>query len=531
MMEGRAWTLMVYLGADLRPTRITAATLLSCLVLSACAGDTSPAAETTATGTPAPQQPAERLLINATIVDGSGAPAFRGDVGIAGDRIVGIGPSGSIEALPDAAVDDLQGLVLAPGFIDIHNHSDGAILSRPEAEPLLAQGLTTIAVGADGSSRWPIGSYLDEVDAAQPALNVAVTVGHGTVRRRVMGDDSGRAATDEEIAAMRALVQQGMQEGAFGLSSGLEYDPGRFSTTEELVALAGAAAQAGGFYVSHMRDEELYVMEAVDEVIRIGREAGLPVQISHIKMGDATAWGRSEEALARMRAARSEGVDITADWYPYAASATTLALVVPSRRFDEPAEVAAGFEVRGGPDRIQVTRYGADPTVEGSRLHEIAARWNMTPVDAYMRIMSNGGGSMISHSMKIEDVNAFAADPLVMVSSDGGIGFSHPRGAGTFPRVLAYYVRSEGILDLETAVHKMTWMPAQRLGLTERGRISVGAIADLVAFDPATVQDNSTFEEPELLAGGIGRVWVAGELVWNAGAATGVRPGRALRHR
>ncbi len=475
------------------------------------------------------QEPADLVLTNATIVDGTGRPSFVGDVGIVGDRIVAVGPPGSVQAADGATIDDLDGLILAPGFIDIHNHSDRAIVRQPQAEVLLAQGLTTILVGADGGSPWPIDDYLDDVDAAGPALNVAATVGHGTVRRQVMGDDSSREATAAEIDAMAELVSGGMRDGAFGLSSGLEYDPGRFSTTEELIELARAAGELGGFYISHMRDEELYVMEAVDEVIRIGVEAGLPVQISHIKMGDATAWGRSGEALERMRAARAAGIDITADWYPYAASATTLALVVPSRRFDDPEQVAAGLEVRGGADRIQVTGYRPDPAIEGLRLDEIARRWGTTPVEAYMQMMENGGGRMISHSMRLDDVEAFAVDPLVMVCSDGGIGSSHPRGAGTFPRVLAYYVRERGLLDIETAVRKMTSMPAARLGLGDRGVIEVGAIADITVFDPDRVQDNSTFEEPELRASGIERVWVSGELVWSAGTPTGSRPGRALR--
>lgn len=518
--------------------------LVSCLLTGACVGaevdadgapsvasrTSSDAAAAPSQTPPAPQDPVELLLTNARIVDGTGAPAFVGDVGIIDGRIVAVGPSGSIEARDDAVVDDLSGMILTPGFIDIHNHSDSAILRTPSAEPLLAQGLTTIVVGADGGSRWPIGEYLDEVDAAEPAVNVATTVGHGTVRRRVLGDDQARAATADEIGAMKDLVRQAIQEGAFGLSSGLEYDPGRHSTTGELIALAGAAGEHGGFYISHMRDEELYVMEAVDEVIEIGRQAAVPVQISHIKMGDATAWGRSEEALERMRAARAEGIDITADWYPYAASATTLALVVPSRDFEDAAAVAEGLEVRGGANRVQVTRYENDPSIEGLRLDEIAARWQTTAIDAYQRIMRNGGGGMISHSMQLADVNAFAADPLVMVCSDGGIGSSHPRGAGTFPRVLAYYVRDEGILDLETAVRKMTSMPADRLGLDDRGRIAVGAVADVVAFDYDAVQDNSTFEEPELPASGIVRVWVDGELTWNEDGATGTRAGRALRH-
>jgi N-acyl-D-amino-acid deacylase len=234
--------------------------LLICLALPGCGraiggNDDAAATETLS----AQQRAAEHLLVNALIVDGSGNPTFAGEVGIAAGRIVAVGPPGSVEAAPGATVEDLQGLVLAPGFIDIHNHSDRAVVRQPQAEVLLAQGLTTIVVGADGGSPWPIGEYLDEVDAAQPALNVAVTVGHGTVRRQIMQDDSARPASDEEIEAMRALVTGGMEGGAFGLSSGLEYDPGRFSTTEELIALAQAAGEQGGFYISHMRDEELYV--------------------------------------------------------------------------------------------------------------------------------------------------------------------------------------------------------------------------------------------------------------------------------
>jgi len=523
---------MVYPGKTLRSRTSAVVTLLICLAPWGCDRPAERSPEAPVSGPRSVQvQPAEHVLVNARIIDGSGRPSFAGEVGIAGDRIVAIGPPGTVERATEATVDDLEGLTLVPGFIDIHNHSDRALLREPQAEVLLAQGLTTIRVGADGGSPWPIDEYLDEIDAARPALNVAVTVGHGTLRRQVMGEDSAREATESEIDEMRRLVAQGMEAGAFGLSSGLEYDPGRFSTTEELIALATAAGEHGGFYVSHMRDEELYVMEAIDEVIRIGTEANLPVQIAHIKMGDATAWGRAGEALERLRSARAQGVDVNADWYPYDASATTLALVVPSRRFDDPAEVAAGLEVRGGADRVQVTGYRPDPSIEGLRLDAIAQSWGLTPVEAYMRLMENGGGRMISHSMRLDDVEAFAVDPLVMVCSDGGIGSSHPRGAGTFPRVLAYYVRDQRLLDLEAAVHKMTAMPAARLGLTDRGLIEVGAIADLTAFDPERIQDNSTFEEPELPASGIERVWVAGLLTWESGRPTGARPGVALRQR
>jgi N-acyl-D-amino-acid deacylase len=246
-------------------------------------------------------------------------------------------------------------------------------------------------------------------------------------------------------------------------------------------------------------------------------------------MGNASVWDGSAEALAKIADARDRGLDITADWYPYTAWASSLSIVVRSRQFSDPEAVAEGLAALGGPERLQITRYRADPTVEGERLDSIAMQKGRTPVEMYILMMEKGGASVIGHTMKDEDVNAFATSPYVMVCSDGGIGSAHPRGAGTFARVFAHYVRELGILSLEQAVHKMTRMPAERLGLDDRGRIEVGAVADLVAFDAENIQDNATFEEPELLSSGVEHVWVAGQLVWDSGSATGARPGRALR--
>lgn len=471
------------------------------------------------------------LLRGAEVVDGTGASPYTGEVLVEDGRVVLLGRPGDIDPGPGTRVVDLEGLVLAPGFVDIHNHSTEGILEQPEAAALVSQGITTIVVGADGGSPWPIADYLARVDEAGPAVNVATMVGHGTVRRRVMGDDYRRRATSDEVRAMAAGVGRGMREGAFGLSTGLEYDPGFYSSTEELVALAETAAGHGGFYMSHMRDEEETVMAAIDEALRIGRDARLPVQISHIKMGNASVWGGSVEALAKLREARRQGVDVTADWYPYPAWASGLSIVVRSRQFDDPEAVAAGLEALGGADRLQITQYEPDPSIEGMRLDAIARQRNSTPVEVYMSMMDNGGARVIGHTMSPDDVDNFAADPLVMVASDGGIGSAHPRGAGTFPRVLGRYVREESVIGLGLAVHKMSGMPAERLGLTDRGRIRPGAVADLVAFDPDTVIDRSTFEEPGVLSTGIERVWVAGELVWDGESTTGARPGRALRHR
>jgi len=482
-----------------------------------------------ATGARDARRPGDLLLVNPTIVDGTGSPAYVGDVLVRDGRIVAVGGRGSIPRPAGAEEIDLAGLVLAPGFIDIHNHSTKGIFSDPGATTQVAQGITTLVVGADGSSPWPVGAYLDRIDALRPALNVATLVGHGTVRRAVLGDDYRRTATDLEIADMTRRVARGMQEGAFGLSSGLEYDPGFYSSTGELIALARAAAEAGGFYMTHMRDEEEGLLEAVDEAIRIGRKARLPVQISHIKAGNASVWGKAGEVLARIRAARASGLDVTADQYPYTAWQSGLAIVVRSRRFQDPDYVASGIAAIGGGDRLQIFGYDAEPALNGLTLSEIARRKGISEVDAYMLLMRTGGSGVIGHTMDDADVDAFMRAPEVMTASDGGIGSAHPRGAGTFPRVLGVYVRDRGLVTLERAVARGTSMPARRMGFADRGTIRVGARADLVAFDPAAIADRSTFTSPTRTPAGVAYVWVAGVAVWADGQPTGARPGRAIR--
>ncbi|MDX1396346.1 MAG: D-aminoacylase [Gemmatimonadota bacterium] len=486
----------------------------------------------TAPGASAWQAPSSgtTLLAGATVIDGTGAPSFHGDVLVRDGRIAAVGESGSIPLPPGAERVDLTGLVLAPGFIDLHNHSTRGILDQPAAVTQVSQGITTLMVGADGSSPWPVGEYLDEVDEARPAVDVGTLVGHGTVRRAALGDDFRRTASDPEIADMAERVARGMSEGAFGLSSGLEYDPGFYSSTGELIALAREAAAAGGFYMSHMRDEEETLIEAVAEAIQIGREAGLPVQISHIKAGNASVWGKAGEVLGMIAAANAGGLDVTADQYPYTAWQSGLAIVVRSRMFQDPDSVAAGIAAIGGGDRLQIVRYRAEPDLNGMRLSEIAERKGLSEVDAYMLLMRSGGSSVIGHTMSEADVDEFMESRWVMTSSDGGIGSPHPRGAGTFPRVLGHYVRERGVIGLERAVQRASSMPARRLGLDDRGVIRVDARADLVAFDPAIVADRSTFADPAVTSVGIETVWVAGVPVWADGATTGARPGRALRH-
>jgi len=345
-----------------------------------------------------------------------------------------------------------------------------------------------------------------------------------------MGQDTNRHATAAEIEQMKQMVEQAMREGAFGLSTGLEYEIGKPATTEEVIALASVAGRAGGIYISHMRDEADKTFEALNELIRIGREGHLPAQVSHIKLGSVAVWGRAREAVALINAARKRGQDVTADCYPYDAWNSTIRVLIPSGRHDDPDDVARGLADVGGARNITIVNCRAHPEYEFKTLDEIARQQNVTPVEMYMRIVRDGGATIVCHSMKDEDIHIFYQQPWVMVSSDGGIGSRHPRGAGTYPRVLGRFVREQRWLSLPEAIRKMTALPAWRLGLKDRGLIKPKFKADLVLFDPAAVIDRSTFQQPQLISAGIKTVFVNGVEVWQDEKVTGNRPGRALRH-
>jgi len=470
--------------------------------------------------------PSPTAIVGASIADGSGGALKTGVVRIARGRIVEVGADAP---RPGDTVVDGKGLVLAPGFIDIHNHSTTALASDPAAETQVAQGITTLVVGADGSSPWPIGKYLAERRKHPAAVNVLVMVGHATVRRLVMGDDYKRPARDNEIARMAALVDRGMREGAIGLSSGLEYEVGSYSETKELVAMAKAAATHGGFYMSHVRDEADRAFEAFQEAITIGEQAHIPVQISHIKLGTVAVWRHAAQAVKLIEDARRREVDVTADCYPYNAWHSTITVLVPNKQYDDPVSVAKALDDVGGAANVMIDRDEAHPEYEFRTLDAIAREAGMTPVDLFIRIVKAGGASVIARSMLDEDIRTFYEQPWVMVASDGGIGLRHPRSAGTFPRVLGHYVRDLHWLTLPEAIRKMTAAPAARIGVKDRGRVETGAIADLVLFDPAVVADRSTFQDPATLPTGIKKVFVGGTLVWDDGAPTGAHPGHALR--
>jgi len=465
------------------------------------------------------------VIKSASVIDGSGRATFVADVRIKGDKIT---KTGKIKPDKNETVIDASGLVLAPGFIDIHNHSESGLLREGTAANQVSQGITTVLVGPDGSGPWPISDYFAKLDG-KIAVNVGAFVGHATVREKILLTEYQRAATSDEIAAMAQLVKKGMKDGAFGLSSGLEYDVGYMATTEELIALARVAAKRKGIYMSHIRDEEEGFRAAMEEAIRIGREAKLPVQLSHIKMGNRNVWGKSAEAIALIEAARARGQDITADEYPYTAWASTITVLVPSRKHDDRSEVERGIASVGGADKVLITSCAAHPDYEGKTLAEIAAMKNISPIDVYIQIVKDGGAGVVCNSMSEDDVRAFYQRPWVMVASDGGIGSRHPRGTGTFTRVLGRFVRENKWSSLEDAIRKMTSMPAKRLGLKDRGFIKKGMKADLVLFDAATVIDNATFAEPQKISVGIRSVYVNGTRVWDGSKVTGVMPGMILK--
>ena len=470
------------------------------------------------------QTPAALVVVGARVADGGGGALQQLNVHIRDGVITAVD---SLGAAPGEAIVDGNGLVLAPGFIDIHNHSTDGLARDPEAASQISQGITTVVVGQDGSSPASIATYLQARRDAPATVNVATMVGHATVRRQVMGQDYRRVARPDEIERMAGLVDAAMREGAFGLSSGLEYEVGSYAATDEVVAMAAAAARHRGFYISHLRDEADRTIEAVQEAIEIGRRASIPVQITHIKLGTVGVWGRAGDVVTLVEAAQKQGVDVTADAYPYLAWQSNLRVLVPNKQYTDPSSVKEALDDVGGGKNVQFTRLERYPQYVGKRLSEAAAAEGLSEFDFFIRIANDDVG-IIGHTMSEPDLRAFYQQRWVMVASDGGVANDHPRGAGTFPRVLGRLVREQGWLTLPEAIRKMTSMPAARLGLTDRGRIVAGAKADLVLLDAATIVDRSTFERPRELSSGIRMAWVNGMLVWRDGAATPERPGRVL---
>jgi N-acyl-D-amino-acid deacylase len=520
-------------------------------LLSACGGP-----ETSEPGLPV------TLLKGGTVYSGEDREPVVADVWLQDDRIVGVGAVSSLEA--DRVI-DVSGLAVAPGFIDLHSHavreSDerSGLYRWPDAENLVRQGVTTVIGGPDGWSPLPLEDSFRRFEAQGAAVNYGSFVGHGAVRETVMGFDD-RSPTDDELGQMQAEVDLAMRQGAFGLSSGLVYVPGSFSETEEVLALADVAARHGGIYISHMRNEALQVLDAVRELIHIAETAGLPGQVTHAKAMGTAMQGRSRDLLALVDEAVARGVDITLDQYPYTAGSTGLTVQFPrwsrdggdaalAERLKDPGMrerihetlVYELTEVRGrnDPANVQLAYCNFDHSLDGLNLAELLEQQGRdvsieNAATLIIELQEAGGCQAIYHAMHPEDVATILAYPRTMIAADGGIeipgnGHPHPRNYGTFARVLGHYVRELQALSLHTAIHKMTRMPADRIGLAGRGRIEVGAIADIVVFDPETVVDRATFADPHQYAEGFHHVFVAGEAVLLSTEPTGARPGRLLR--
>jgi N-acyl-D-amino-acid deacylase len=495
------------------------------------------------------------VIRNGWLYDGSGSRGSLGDLAISGDRIVAIAPRITERGRNEI---DAQGLVVSPGFVDIHSHADGGLSPDPRAESCIRQGITTVVVGADGGSRSDIGRYLSSIDELRPGVNVASMIGLGTVRGDVVGSGS-RTATADEITRMAAAVEAALQAGACGASSGLEYTPGGFATQEELSQVCRPLAARGLVYATHMRNEDDRVLEAIDESIAIARGAGCPLHISHLKMQGPRNWSKLDQAFARIEAAERDGMSVTFDRYPYIAYSTSLTSLFPiwsreggteglMRLVDSSGtaervrmEVLAKVELIGGWDNVQVTsvREVADRAVEGKRVGQFARSVGQDPYTYTVELLRrNGGVGMVGFAMSDDVIDRILAHRLGMVCTDGGAfategptrrGSPHPRGIGSFPRVISHFVRDRRALTIEAAIAKMSAIPAARCKLTNRGRLEVNGFADVLVFDPMTIADRATFADPFQYPTGFRAVVVNGKVALDGDQRTAELAGRGLR--
>lgn len=493
---------------------------------------------TTATVTfaAAPPNAPTAVISNVMIVDGTGAPARKGAVRIAEGRILDVGDviPGSTEVVVDGG-----GQTLAPGFIDTHSHHDEDIVKSADLVAAISQGITTIIVGNDGTSELPLSEFYARLQKAPTAVNIGSFSGHNTLREKAMAA-ARRPATEQEIASMSTLLEADMAAGAFGLSSGLEYESGSFSTPAEVIALAQVSARLGGRYSSHIRDEEGGLMSALQEVIDVGKQTNAPVHVSHLKIAARKLWGSADKVLKLLDDARASGVDITADVYPYTYWQSTMRVMFPTKVYDDRKALTDTFERSTPPDGLYFARYAPDPGIVGKTLAEVAKTRGKPPVDVYLELMKVAIDYQVAHpnedrfesiigfSMKEEDVTHLLAWQHANICSDGE-SLGHPRGYGTFPRVLGHYVREKKVLTLEQAIHKMTGLSARFLGITDRGVIAPGAHADLVLFDPAVVIDRATLQNSNALSLGIDKVWVNGRLAYQERRSTGSHTGQVIR--
>lgn len=488
------------------------------------------------------------LLVHGTLMDGTGGEPRVGDVGVGGDQILFVGDAAKTPVAATRTI-DASGLIVAPGFIDPHTHTfeDLSTPARNGNEAYLMQGVTTVVTGNDGSSPLPIGPALRKWDQQGIGTNALLLVGMCSVRRQVMGM-ADAAPTSAQLTEMKSLVAQGMDDGAFGMSTGLFYAPCSFAATEEVIELAKVAAAKHGYYDTHMRDESSYsigLLGSIRETIRIGKEAGLPVHISHIKALGTDVWGQSTEAIRLIKEARAQGLEVTADQYPYNASGTSLVpALVPRwaeaggreqmlKRFDDPEarprllqEMESNLKRRGGAESLLITA-SVDSRAVGKNLQQIADERHETPLAAALELIKAGPNDVASFNMSEADIENLMKQDFVMTGSDGSPG--HPRKYGTFPRKIREYALKRKVIGLPFAIRSSSGLAAEAIGIKNRGLLRVGYFADVIAFDPQTISEQSTYEHPEVYARGMGYVIVNGKLAVEGGKYTGALAGRALR--
>jgi N-acyl-D-amino-acid deacylase len=497
----------------------------------------------------------EILIRNARVVDGTGNAWYRADIGVRGGRIAAMGRLAGRTA--DRVIDAAE-RVAAPGFIDVHTHIEGAVERIPRGDNYLLDGVTTVVTGNCGGSAFPLGEWFSKLEKAGLGLNVASLIGHNTVRRQVMGTEN-RLAKPEEIGKMQALVEEAMRQGAVGFSTGLIYIPGTYSNSDEVAALAKPAGKLGGVYASHMRDEGDKVLQAIDEAVRAGREAGARVQLSHFKIDNKRLWGTSTKSLALVERYRNEGVDVVIDQYPYDRSSTSLGITLPSWALaDGPDAIKERLASRVTRTRIAremlarlrslghlnysyatVAGFPPDRSYEGKTITQVNAmkkrpRTVMSEIQTIFDLLLAGGAQMVYHSMAAVDVDRILRYPNTAIASDGGIrefgdGMPHPRSYGTNARVLAEYVRVRKVLTLEDAVRRMTSLPARTFAFRDRGLLREGFAADILIFDPAKLRDKATFQQPHQYSEGFDWVLVNGVPMVADGKLTDARGGRVLR--
>lgn len=479
----------------------------------------------------------DTIIRNGMIYDGNGSEPYKGDIGIKNDTIAFIGDLSNEKSKNEI---DAKGNAVSPGFIDTHSHHAGNIFQHRDCIAAVSQGITTIIIGQDGGSYFPLSDFFQKLADSTVAVNIASYSGHNTIRDSILGKNYKRIATQDEIEKMKLLLNQDMEAGAFGFSTGLEYDPGIYSANDEVLQLAKEITPYRGRYISHIRSEDRYYWKAIDEIINIGKEAKIPVQVSHIKLAMHNIWGKADSLLNIFDNARKNGIDITADIYPYAFWNSTIKVLFPDRNFNDEKEAELILKEITLPEDIILGSYEVQPEYAGKSLAEIAKLENKTAARMLVELIARIDEwekknnrecqeNIMATSMSDTDIKKLMQWPHTNICSDGSSAGTHPRGYGAFTRVLGKYAREEKTLSFSDAIQKMTGLSAKHMGIKKRGLIKTGYFADLVIFNPETVKDQATISEPHKISEGIEKVFVNGIIVFENKKTTGANPGKIIK--